>query len=331
MKGTYRGRAVSYYARLQETVREVFCTFGQVICIMAAGIAVRMIAASVNSKWDDPAVVVMDDQGKHIISLLSGHWGGANQLARKLSAVLGGRSVITTASDTRGLPALDEIIQQLGAGEFSKEVLKKIQAGMVAGIPVGFFPAELRMLPGMEGHDNLYFYDSTEELFASDCRAGLLFSHDRILPAKRAGHFLSIHPRNLAAGIGCNRGVAASEIQAAVERLFRKLKLPLEALCTAGTSAVKKNETGLLRFARDNNLPLAFYSADELNSVQVPSIESVHARRALGVQGVAEPAALLSARGGELLMNKEKLGGLTLALARIPFARLIAERVLAHG
>ena len=331
MKGEYKGRGISYYASLQEAVREVFSFFGQVVCIMAAGIAVRMISPCVTSKWDDPAVVVMDDRGKNIISLLSGHWGGANQLARDLSKVLAGRCIITTASDTRGLPALDELIRDFGAGEISKEVLKKIQAGMIAGIQTGFFPAELRLLPNMEGHANLYFYDSPEELFASGCRAGLLFSHADKLPVKKAGQFLSISPRDLVAGIGCNRGVAAREIQVAVERIFRKMNLPLDALCAAGTAAAKKNEAGLLRFACDNNLPLAFYSADELNSVQVPSAESVHARRALGVQGVAEPAALLNARGGELIMKKEKLGGLTLAIARIPFAQLIAERVLAHG
>ena len=109
------------------------------------------------------------------------------------------------------------------------------------------------------------------------------------------------------------------------------MKLPIASLYSLATIAAKKDEHGLLRFARDNALPLQFYSAAELNSVKVPSAESVHARRALGVQGVAEPAALLCARGGELLMKKEKLGELTLAIARMPFARLIAERVLAHG
>jgi cobalt-precorrin 5A hydrolase len=285
----------------------------------------------VTSKWDDPAVAVLDDQGKNIISLLSGHWGGANKLARDLARMLGGHCVITTASDTREMPALDVIIQQLGAGEFSKEALKKIQAAMIAGDPVGFYPAELRLLPGMKGHGNLYFYDCPEELFASGCRAGLVFSHDNTMPAKKAGHFLSIHPRDLAAGIGCNRGVTARDMQAAVEKVFKNMKLPLAALHSIGTIAAKKDEQGLLRFARANGLPLRFYSAAQLNSVVVPSAESVHARRALGVQGVAEPAALLAAQGGELLMKKEKLGGLTLALARVSFARLIAERVLAHG
>jgi cobalt-precorrin 5A hydrolase len=109
------------------------------------------------------------------------------------------------------------------------------------------------------------------------------------------------------------------------------MKLPVAALFAAGTAAAKKDEAGLKRFAEDNSLPLMFYSAEQLNSVRVPSVESMHARRALGVQGVAEPAALLSAGGGELIMHKVKLGGLTLAVARMPLAQLIAERVHAHG
>ena len=331
MKGECRGRTIIYYTSMQEAVREVFSSCQQIVCIMAAGIAVRMIAPCITSKWDDPAVVVMDDRGKNIISLLSGHWGGANQLARDLSAMLGGHCVITTASDTRGLPALDVIVQQLGAGDFSKSTLKKVQAEMIAGSPVGFYPAELRALPGMEGHAQLYFYDSPAELLASGCTAGLLFSHDAKIPQKKSGRFLRIHPRDLAAGIGCNRGVAARDIQKAVEKIFKKMKLPIASLYSLATIAAKKDEHGLLRFARDNALPLQFYSAAELNSVAVPSVESFHARRALGVQGVAEPAAMLCARGGELLMKKEKLGELTLAIARMPFARLIVERVLAHG
>jgi precorrin-4 C11-methyltransferase len=332
MKDARRGRTnIIYYTSLQETMRAVFSSCAQIICIMAAGIAVRMIAPCVASKWDDPAVAVLDDQGKNIISLLSGHWGGANKLARDLAHMLNARCVITTASDTREMPALDVIIQQLGCGEFSKEELKKVQAAMIAGNPVGFYPAELRLLPGMEGHGNLFFYDCPEELFASGCRAGILFSHDRIVPAKKTGHFLFIHPRDLAAGIGCNRGVTARDMQAAVEKQFRKIKLPFAALHCIATIAEKRHEQGLLRFARSNGLPLRFYNAAQLNSIVIPSAESVHARRALGVQGVAEPAALLAAQGGELLMKKVKLGGLTLALARVSFARLIAERVLAHG
>ena len=275
---------------------------------MAAGIAVRMIAPCITSKWDDPAVVVMDDRGKNIISLLSGHWGGANQLARDLSAMLGGHCVITTASDTRGLPALDVIVQQLGAGDFSKSTLKKVQAEMIAGNPVGFYPAELRVLPGMEGHAHLYFYDSPAELLASGCKAGLLFSHDAKIPQKKSGRFLRIHPRDLAAGIGCNRGVAARDIQKAVEKIFKKMKLPIASLYSLATIAAKKDEHGLLRFARDNALPLQFYSAAELNSVKVPSAESVHARRALGVQGVAEPAALLARRGRRTAHEKREAG-----------------------
>ncbi|MCX5903455.1 MAG: cobalamin biosynthesis protein, partial [Proteobacteria bacterium] len=118
---------------------------------------------------------------------------------------------------------------------------------------------------------------------------------------------------------------------AAVEKIFNRIKLPVAALYAVGTISAKKDEAGLLRFARAHAIPLQFYSAAELNSVAVPSVESLHARRALGVQGVAEPAALLAASGGELLMKKEKLGELTLAIARMPLARLIAERVLAHG
>ena len=129
----HKDSRISCYVNLEQEMSILFKTYRKIIFIMAAGIAVRMVAPYLKSKWEDPAVVVMDDQGKNIISLLSGHWGGANELTRDLAQLLGGHRVITTASDIRGLPALDVMIKELGTDSFSKQKLKKIQSALIAG------------------------------------------------------------------------------------------------------------------------------------------------------------------------------------------------------
>ena len=222
---------ISCYANLEQEMSIVFKNYRQIICIMAAGIAVRMVAPYLKSKWEDPAVVVMDDQGKNIISLLSGHWGGANELTRDLAQLLGGHRVITTASDIRGLPALDVMIKELGADSFSKQKLKKIQAALIAGQPVGFYPADLRSLPEMQHHDNLHFYNTVEKLVASNCSAGLGFAHDKKSSAKLKPRFLIVHPKDVVIGIGCNKGVSVREIKDAISTVLRKLDMPVAAIC----------------------------------------------------------------------------------------------------
>jgi len=231
--------------------------------------------------------------------------------------------VITTASDVRGLPALDVMIKELGADIFSKQKLKKIQAALIAGQPVGFYPGDLRNLLEMKHHDNLHFYNTVEKLVASNCSAGLGFAHDKQSSAKLKPQFLIVHPKDVVIGIGCNRGVAVREIKDAISTVLRKLNLPATAICALCTIAAKSGEKGLVEYATAQGIPLKFFNPAELNSVIIPSRKSIHAQRAFGVQGVAEPSAILGSQGGKLIMKKMKLGNITIAVARMPFDLLI--------
>jgi precorrin-4 C11-methyltransferase len=317
------GTSVTAFKRLDKQVELLFQDYKKIVFIAAAGIAVRMIAPHLKSKWDEPAVVVMDDHGKSIISLLSGHWGGANRLAQELADLLGGRCVITTASDVQGMPALDSMIRQLGSAEFPTAVLTKIQTAMVNGQSVGFYPEALRLIDGMAGHENLYFFDSITDFHASPCTAGIALTHE---PSPRLGNnrtVLFMHPRDIVVGVGCNRGTSSQEIEDGIKSILKKLHLPISSLYCLCSIDAKKNEKGLCAYAGAAGVPLKLFSSTELNSVAIPSAPSDHAQRALGVQGVAEPAALLGSYGGKLLQHKVKLNTITLAVAQIPCAMLI--------
>ncbi len=311
------------YADFALQIEVLWKTYRRIICIMATGIAVRMIAPHLQSKWDDPAVVVMDEQGGHCISLVSGHWGGANELTRKLAKLCGGHSVITTASDLNGLPALDLVIRAFAAEGIEYRKLTRIQAALLAGKPVGLYPPELQSIPELQRVSHLLFYNSPESLCASRCAAGIVFTHRKNVASANHDTILFVHPRDIVIGIGCNKGVTAEELAGTVRSICKRLHIPISAVCALCTIDAKKQEPGLLAFAAELATPVTFFTAAELNRVTIPSRVSVHAQRAFGVQGVAEPAAILGACGGEVLLKKVKRNNITIAVARRPFSELI--------
>jgi cobalt-precorrin 5A hydrolase len=148
--------------------------------------------------------------------------------------------------------------------------------------------------------------------------AGCVFVTNRHLPPQtQAGNLLVLRPKSLVLGIGCNRCTTAEEISEVVNAQLKQLFLSLRSVAVIGTAAAKREEAGLLAFAEENGIPLRFFESNELNAVTVPSPPSAHALDAIGAIGVAEPAALLAAGGGRLLLKKVKSGNVTLAVAEI--------------
>lgn len=321
--------SVSFYEDVKQTVAELFFAAGHLVLVMAAGIAVRLIAPHLTTKWHDPAVVVLDDSGANVVSLLSGHWGGANDLAEKIAAVLGARPVVTTASDVSGYPALDLLVKALGGGRPPADpaLLARIQASMLGGQDVGFYPKAIRYFPGMTDHHNLHFFDSVEELYLSGCTAGLIASGHAGQPFEVKEQFPVVQVRDIVIGIGCHRGTQAREIQAGIAAVLADLGLGDAAVARVCTIDRKGEEPGLRAYCSGRGLPLTCYSAGQLNALTTPSPTSRHALRVMGVRGVAEPCAVLGAMGGELLARKKKLENMTLAVARIPLRELL-EQVL---
>ncbi|MEG3067571.1 MAG: cobalamin biosynthesis central domain-containing protein [Syntrophaceticus schinkii] len=118
---------------LSSQVRSLWDEYESFIFIMAVGIVVRLIAPLLKSKWDDPGVVVVDEGGHFAVSLVGGHWGGSNALARQVAALLGAVSVITTATDVQGKPALDNLAKQWGMLPLPRERVKEANKAFLAG------------------------------------------------------------------------------------------------------------------------------------------------------------------------------------------------------
>lgn len=271
------------------------------VCIMATGIVVRAIAPLLEDKKSDPCVVVVDEKGHHAVSLLSGHLGGGNDLAREVAAMLGGEAVITTASDTLGLPALDLWARDQDLSCESKEGLTKASAKLVntgslrifSEVAIASLPQGLVQVVGPELAD--------------------------IVVSPRLGDFgasVVFRPKNLVVGVGCNRGVPVEELRQACEELFADQGLSQLSIRNLASIDVKQDEVALLAFAKEQGWWLEFLSKEELNRVEGVAVSEA-ALRNVGAIGVAEPAALLSAQSNDLLVGKRKWHNVTMAVARV--------------
>ena len=271
------------------------------VFVGATGIAVRAVAPYLAGKAYDPAVLVVDEAGRFVIPLLSGHLGGANALALHLAEGLGAQPVLTTATDTRAAFAVDTWAKAQNCAVLDPENIKYVSGALLRGEPVGLrsdFPVDGRLPAGV---------------VLTEAQSGFSLGFDRAAAPFR--HTLHLAPRVLWLGIGCRRGTDAKTVQTAVQTVLDAANLPREALCGAASIDVKQNEAGLLHFAADWGLPLSFFTADALQAAAGDFTPSDFVQRTVGVDNVCERAAVCAAGGGALLVRKRAQDGVTVALA----------------
>jgi cobalt-precorrin 5A hydrolase len=282
---------------------------------MATGIVVRMIAPLLEGKETDPAVVVMDDAGKFAISLLSGHLGGGNELAERCAFISGARAVITTATDVNGLPSFDMLARDNGWVIDDLSRVKTLNSLLLDNEEIAVVDDTGLVKSYFHGRGRLSFHDSFVAGLRSGAKGFLFVTNSVIPPQLQSAGLLVLRPKNLLLGIGCNSGTSAEEILEVVAANLKRLFLSTLSIAAIGTAEAKSGEPGLIAAAERLGVPLRCYDSDELNRVTVPSPPSDHALAAIGAAGVAEPAAILAAGGGPLLLKKVKSGNVTLAIA----------------
>ena len=280
-------------ARTAECFREC----DALIFVGAAGIAVRAIAPHVAAKTADPAVIVADDCGRHVVSLLSGHIGGANRLTRQIAARIGAEPVVTTATDVNQRFSIDEWAARRGLSIESMDAAKRFSAEILRrDLPLtGDFPVDgplpAGVFPGAEGDVGA----------AISCYRKHPFAVTALLS-----------PRIVHLGIGCKRGAGAEAIAAAVDGL----NLAPGAIVRAASIDVKAHEPGLLAFCRARGLDVRFYSAAELNAAEGEFTPSEFVKKTVGVDNVCERAAAVSAGpGAKIFIRKTRGDGVTVAAA----------------
>ncbi len=285
------------FSSVCDLTRELFSEYDALIYVCAAGIAVRSVAPCICSKQTDPAVLVIDENCRFIIPILSGHIGGANALAEILAEYTHAQAVLTTATDSgkRFSPDSFAVANSLRIADFS--AAKQIAAAVLCGEPIGLVS------------DFPYVHCPTELYPDKDCRTGICISFDKT--KKPFPITLLLIPRDLVLGIGCRRNATAEQIEAQVQ----KAAVPMERVCRVATIDRKKNEPGLVRFCREHHLKLVYFSAEELRNVSGSFHTSAFVQQTVDVDNVCERSAVLSA-GGKLIFPKCSGNGVTCAAAQ---------------
>jgi cobalt-precorrin 5A hydrolase len=304
---------------LPDAVKTQFKHFSGHIFIMSVGIVVRVIAPLIQSKATDPAVVTIDDQGKHAISLLSGHIGGANKLTQNIAGIIAADPVITTATDVNNVPAIDVlavenqlVIENVPAIRIVNMALlrqKKIHVHDPFGRLTGCLPNSVNWRQDDTDNQRLLNLAATGEavVWVDDVM--------RDFPE----NILKLRPASLVAGIGCNRNTAMKEIKELLDDVLKKFNLSQSSLKCIASIDLKADEAGLIALSGVLAVPLTFFNHDELNHVSGVKNPSPMAEKHIGVKSVCEAAAILASRGGALIVPKHKTQNATLAIARIAF------------
>ncbi|MFI1167829.1 precorrin-3B C(17)-methyltransferase [Streptomyces sp. NPDC020801] len=280
LAATWPDRTRVYDGPVGDAVRAAFAECGQLVCFLATGAVVRLVAPLLGDKTSDPGVVCVDEGGRFAVSLVGGHGGGANELAREVGALLGAEPVVTTATDSVGLAGLDTL-----------------------GLPVeGDVAAVSRAL--LDGESVVLDTEVPWPLPALPVAPQGPYTVRLTDRAVEPGtHEVLLRPPSLVVGVGASRGVPAEEVLGLVEDALRDAGLSARSVAALATVDAKAGEPGLVAAAGRLGVPLVTYSAEELAGVAVPNPSSAPLA-AVGTPSVAEAAAL--AGGGELLVPKRK-------------------------
>lgn len=296
---------------LKDFMGGAFKKYSQIIMIMSCGIAVRSISPYVQSKHKDPAVVVIDDLGKHVISLLSGHIGGANSLTQEIAKSIEAVPVITTASDLRGIEAVDTMAQRLELVIEDFEVAKKVTASLVNGEATGLFSD----INGIKHDRRLMYIEKLEKV--KECNINAL-----IYIGYRDLHELDVLDipvvklikRDLVLGIGCRKGINSDRILEAFESVCKTYCVNKSAIRSIATIELKKNEEGIKKLSAYLNVPIDIIDTNKIAEVEKHFECSDLVRRITGVGCVAEPTAYISSEYGSCVVPKTKLNGITMSI-----------------
>jgi len=276
-----------YEGSASAALPRAFAECDAIVCFLAVGAAVRLLAPLLGSKHTDPGVVCVDEALRYAVPVIGAHAGGGNDLARRAALVLGGEAVITTASDAVGSVALDEFGADLGFVLETGSELAAVGAAVLSGERVTLTAGAAWPLPPLPPN-----------VVSGDPEPGVpaIIVSDRLGPFGTTGPTVVYRPPSLVVGIGASRGVPAAEVTALIDGALADAGLSPRSVRQAATVDLKADEAGLLAAIQAGDWPLAVYPADALATVPVPNPSEV-VRAATGTPSVAEAAALLAAAG----------------------------------
>lgn len=304
----------------------LFPAYKGLIIIISLGAVIRMIAPLLQDKKKDPGIVVIDDKGEHVISVLSGHLGGANELTLEVAAAIGGRPVITTASDVQKTIAVDLFGRRFGWQWESDDKLTPVSASVVNEEQIAVVQESGEKNWWLHANpmpSYIRVYGNIPDALAAKPNAALVVTHRNLSPGEEniLNNGVLYRPKVIALGIGCNRGTSAEEIESVIHETLAELQYSIRSVKAVCTIDLKKDEAGLLEVCQKYGWEFVCYSPDELNEVQVEA-PSETVFKYTGAYAVSEPAVKLYAGNQKLAVNKKKSGNVTISVGIIDFERI---------
>lgn len=300
-----------YYKNVKKHFPVLFYEYDAIIAIMASGILIRSVAPLVESKVTDPAVLNIDDNGNFVISTLSGHLGGANELTNKISKLIDATPVITTSTDVNRKLGIDVLARDLYLSiDNTKEILyfnKAILEGREISLTVN---------PN-ENHDYLFEYlnSNTLEIDVSIYYSSKINAHE--IQACLDEHKIILKEKKIVVGIGCRRDKECKYIYEGLKKSLNDLKILPSRVNMLASAEIKKDEKGILELSHKLDIPVNFVEMDKLKlftSNDVSKSEFVKSK--FGIYGVCEPSALITAGfDSKLIYKKTSYDGVTIAVA----------------
>jgi len=340
----FPGKNCRYFkGGLKAAAGAIVHNYRSVVMVMAVGIAVRVLAPYLNDKIKDPAVVILDDRGDFAVSLLSGHLGGANDLAEELARHLGAVPVVTTATDRREITAVDLVASRLGWEVEDMRQVKVLSARQLKGNPaLLYMPDHIDLVKPVKGYVTV---ESLEELsgklglaegsaegnaVAGNSGRGaskheyagvVLVSNSWQLPRIPGGlPRVVLRPRDIVAGVGSRRGASSHAIVDAIKKVFYRNKKDIRCLSTLATVKEKAVEPGFKEAAGHLGVPLKVIDKNEIALVEHLFYSSPLVKDRLGIGAVAEPCAYLGSSRGRVISSKTAFDGITVALGEAPIS-----------
>ncbi|GAB6137048.1 cobalt-precorrin 5A hydrolase [Halanaerobaculum tunisiense] len=301
----------TFDSSLKKLVSKLFTQYDGLIFIMALGIVVRVIAPYLEDKRQDPAIITIDETAHNVISTLSGHVGGANELTNKVASLIDANPVITTATDCQEKLAFDLLAKELNCELVPWKNLKLANAALVNGEQVNIF-TDLKLDLNLAEEVGLYSLKQLGRVKGFP----IVISNQNI---KITEPYLQLVPQNIVVGIGCRRGVSASQIKEAIFFALQKLDLHQASTKKLSTIDLKEDEAGIIETAKELDIPVEIITREEIKEADLNYTRSEFVKEQIGVGGVCEPAAQLSVQRGELLLSKTSQNQVTVAVMQENF------------
>lgn len=289
--------------RLGDYIGSIFRKNHILVFIGAAGIAVRAVAPLLQNKMKDPAVIVIDETGRYVIPLLSGHVGRANYFAEKIATLIDAVPVLTTATDVNGVFAVDTFAVEKRYVIVNPNMIKEISSQILQGRNVGL-TSELKIIGQPPKH----------VIVKNKGRVGIYIGMK--LDYKPFTQTLHLLPKCFHVGIGTVRNISFQKLNVFFQKTLKEQKIAVEWIGSLSSIDLKKNERAILKLANYYNIPFHTYSAEELRQLEDRFSHSEFVHSVTGVGNVCESSAYLASKQGQIIMGKTANTGITLAIAK---------------